>query len=64
MTDLLATVTDFLRQSGMADTTFGRQAMGDPNFVFDLREGRDYRVSTVQRVEKFIADKTQNEAAK
>ena len=37
---LLRQIEIFLRQSGLAPTTFGRQAARDPRFVFDLRKGR------------------------
>jgi hypothetical protein len=51
---LLREVERFLRQNDTAPTTFGRKAMGDPRFVFDLRNGRDPRPSTVARVRAFL----------
>jgi hypothetical protein len=39
-----------LRQTDIPPTRFGRIAMGDPRFVFDLRNGRDPRPETVARV--------------
>jgi hypothetical protein len=47
---LLREVEKFLRQTDIAPTRFGRVAMGDPRFVFDLRNGRDPRPETVARV--------------
>ena len=38
---LLIDIDRFLRQSGMAATSFGRAAVNDPRFVFDLRRGRE-----------------------
>ena len=47
---LLREVEKFLRQSDVAPTRFGRDVVGDPRFVFDLRNGRDPRPQTVARV--------------
>lgn len=51
---LLREVERFLRQNGTPATRFGREAMGDPRFVFDLRNGRDPRPETVERVRAFL----------
>lgn len=51
---LLREVERFLRQSDIAPTRFGRAAMGDPRFVFDLRKGRDPRPETVARVRAYL----------
>lgn len=42
-------------------TRLGRDAVGDPRFVFDLRAGRDPRPETRQRVLIWLA--AQQEAA-
>ena len=42
---LLQRVEKTLRTTGMAPTRFGRESLGDPKFVFDLRNGRDPRLS-------------------
>jgi hypothetical protein len=34
---LLREIEKFLRNSDIAPTRFGRDALGDPRFVFDLR---------------------------
>lgn len=39
--NLLREVEKFLRRNETAPTRFGREAVGDPRFVFDLRNGRD-----------------------
>jgi hypothetical protein len=49
------TVEGFLAESHMLPTAFGREAVGDPCFVWDLRAGRAPRLSTVDRVLDFIA---------
>jgi len=51
---LLREVEKFLRQSETPPTRFGRIAMGDPRFVFDLRNGRDPRPGTVARVLAYL----------
>lgn len=51
---LLREVEKFLRQSDVAPTRFGRDALGDPRFVFDLRNGRDPRPGTVARVISYL----------
>ena len=51
---LLREVEKFLRRSNIAPTRFGREAMGDPRFVFDLRNGRDPRPETINRVRAYL----------
>lgn len=50
MVHLLRTVEKYLRESDTAPTRFGREVVGDPRFVFDLRKGRDPRPRTIMRV--------------
>jgi hypothetical protein len=52
--NLLREVEKFLRNNDTPPTRFGREAMGDPRFVFDLRNGRDPRPETVQRVRAYL----------
>ena len=51
---LLREVEKFLRRSDVAPTRFGREVLGDPRFVFDLRKGRDPRPRTVARVLAYL----------
>lgn len=51
---LLREVEKFLRQNDTAPTRFGREAVGDPRFVFDLRNGRDPRPRTIARVLAYL----------
>jgi len=37
-------------------TRFGRDAVNDPRFVFDLRRGREPRQQTVERIVHFLDD--------
>lgn len=54
---LLMDVNAFLRRSGMPPTRFGREALGDPRFVGDLRLGRCPGPRVRSRVYAFIARK-------
>lgn len=51
---LLREVEKYLRHGDTTPTRFGREAVGDPRFVFDLRRGRDPRPRTVARVRAFL----------
>lgn len=53
---LLWEVEKYLRSSGVAPTRFGRDAVSDPRFVFDLRRGREPRRQTVERVRAFLEE--------
>src|SRR5262245_6891874 len=46
---LLAEVEAFLTQTEVTPTAFGRDAMGDSRFVFDLRAGREPHSRIVHR---------------
>ena len=51
---LLRDVEKYLKSSNTPAARFGREAMGDPRFVFDLRNGREPRPRTVERVRSFL----------
>ena len=51
---LLDLIDAYLRQTKTAPTRFGRDVVGDPNFVLNLRDGRQPRKRTVKRVMRFI----------
>lgn len=48
--DFVAMVEGHLEQTRTPPTTFGKQVLNDPNFVFDLRKGRDPGLRVVERV--------------
>ena len=50
------TIESFIAARGWTPTRFGRQIAGDPLFVFDLREGREPRSETRQRILKAMQD--------
>ena len=51
---LLMRIERFLKKQHISPARFGREAVGDPCFVFDLRDGREPRSRTVIRVSKYI----------
>jgi 2,4-dienoyl-CoA reductase-like NADH-dependent reductase (Old Yellow Enzyme family) len=51
----LADVEAFLSERSMEASLFGRKALKDPNFVFELRTGRCPNLRTIQRVRAFMA---------
>ena len=53
---LLRQIERYIRQSGMPPARFGREAVGDPRFVHDLRLGREPRPKTAARVAAWLAD--------
>jgi len=52
--NLLRDIEKFLRHNETAPTRFGRQVVGDPRFVFDLRKGREPRPQTERRVRAYL----------
>ncbi|MDB5698122.1 MAG: hypothetical protein JWN69_926 [Alphaproteobacteria bacterium] len=52
--NLLRRIELYLARSGTAAARFGRDALGDPRFVWDLRNGRQLRARTVQRVSSYL----------
>ncbi len=49
-----STVEAFLKRSGFKPTEFGRQAVGDPSLVLNLRRGRSPTLATADRILAFI----------
>lgn len=54
MRALLQTIERHLRSSGVPPTRFGRDAVGDPRLIGDLRNGREARPETAARILAFI----------
>lgn len=52
---LLDEIEQHLRRTRMSETRFGRDALRDPKFVANLREGREPRFRTVHRVRAYLA---------
>ena len=53
---LLRQIERYIRQSGMPPTRFGREVVGDPRFVHDLRMGREPRPKTTARVVAWLSE--------
>ena len=51
---ILRDVEQFLKNSSMPAAKFGREAVKDPRFVFDLRKGREPRPRTIERIRAFL----------
>jgi len=49
-----ARVEAFISKRGWTPTRFGREAARDPLFVFQLRDGREPRTATRQKVAEFM----------
>jgi hypothetical protein len=56
---LLQRVEKYLRATRTPPTRFGREVLGDSRFVFDLRDGREPRYATVERVLAFLSAREQ-----
>ena len=52
---LLSQISEFCRQTGMAESTFGRRAVNDGKLVARLREGKRITIDTLDRIQAFIA---------
>ena len=52
---LLREISDFCRQTGLAESTFGRRAVNDGKLAARLRNGGRITTDTVERIRAFIA---------
>jgi hypothetical protein len=60
--ELLAEIAAFCERSSMSAATFGKQAMGDPRFVYDIRSGRQCLPRTVEKARAFMVSYTESAA--
>ena len=51
---LLLLIERHLRRTGVAPTRFSRAVVGDPNLVPQLRNGRELRLRTAQRIVAYL----------
>jgi hypothetical protein len=51
---LLTRILHHLHRTGTPPTRFGRDVVNDPRFVHDLRNGREPRIDTEQRVHAWL----------
>jgi sulfate adenylyltransferase subunit 2 len=52
----LKEIDTYLARSGLDPSSFGKDALGDPNFVFDLRKGRSPSTRTMDKVRAAMRD--------
>lgn len=52
--NLLRRIELYLKQTGTAPARFGRDAVGDPSLMRDLRNGRELRPRTTERLVAFL----------
>ena len=50
----LTDIESFLTDAEIDSTTLGKQALGDPSFVSDLRKGRSPSSRTMERVRNWM----------
>ncbi len=53
----LADIAEYCRRNDVAESAFGRQALNDPNFVSDVKNGRSPTNALMERVYKFMRSK-------
>jgi hypothetical protein len=54
--DFSAEIEAFLERHDMKPAVFGQQALHDPKFVFDLRQGRSPSIKTIEKVRAWMAE--------
>jgi hypothetical protein len=60
---LLGEIEAFCRRTGIAESTFGRQAVNDGKLCVRLRNGKDVTLETAAKIRGFIAGQSQPVAA-
>ena len=53
--ELLAEISDYCRQTGLAESTFGRRAVNDGKLANRLRNGGRITTETVDRIHAFMS---------
>lgn len=48
--ELVKYIDEFLEETGIKASTFGREVMGDSGFIPRLRDGNDLRLSTLRKI--------------
>jgi hypothetical protein len=59
---LLEEIEAFCRRTGIAESTFGRQAVNDGKLCVRLRNGKDVTLETVAKIRGFIDGQSQPQA--
>lgn len=53
----LAELDVFLASANISDSRLGRDVMGDPNFMRQVRAGRSIRPATVERLRTYMRER-------
>lgn len=53
---LLQRIERYMRARRMSPTRFGREAVGDPNLIAQLKDGRELRTTTVLKIVDYLDD--------
>jgi hypothetical protein len=53
---LLQRIERHMRNRRMSPTRFGREAVGDPNLIAQLKDGRELRTATTRRIVDYLDD--------
>lgn len=56
---LMRRIQHFLEQAEMTPTRFGREAVGDPRLISDMKNGRQLRDSTIARIQAWLDSQEQ-----
>jgi 2,4-dienoyl-CoA reductase-like NADH-dependent reductase (Old Yellow Enzyme family) len=60
---LLQRIERHMRRQRMSPTRFGREVVGDPNLLSQLRDGRELRAATAQRITDYLDENEVEECA-
>ena len=53
--DLIIEIEKFCRETGIAESTFGRRVVNDGKFVGRLRDGKGITLSTVSKIKNYLS---------
>ena len=51
---LMRRIEQFLARAAMTPTRFGREALGDPRLISDMKNGRELRDATIARIQAWL----------
>lgn len=51
---LMRRIERFLKRADMAPTRFGRESVGDPRLISDMKNGRELRDATIARIQAWL----------
>ena len=51
---LMCRIEKYMKREDMKPTRFGRETVGDPRLVSDIRNGRELRDSTIARIQAWL----------